>query len=218
MVKPFLLALAALASAPAEIPPQPELPASGPAAMDIAGVRLGMSPAEVRAALAKAGYRIDRTDMAPDFDQEVASEVRFRTKGLGGYDGRPRAIGTFVATGAHGEWLKIDFAQWSTGALVSEVTFTVPVERQPAASFRAQVAAKYGRATLHVYGLDPTWCTPGDRDCTVMSAAAQPTLDASFTNPPSLRLRSGSVAGARRRAAVKAAADVKVAPSARSAF
>lgn len=186
--------------------------------MDIAGVRLGMSPAEVRAALARAGYRIDRTDMAPDFDQEVASEVRFRTKGLGGYDGRPRAIGAFVATGAHGEWLKVDFSQWPAGGSVSEVAFTVPVERQPVASFRAQVAAKYGGATLHANGLDPTWCTPGDRDCTVMSAAAQPTLEASFTNPPSLRLRLGSAAVAQRRAAVKAAAEAKVAPSPRSAL
>lgn len=208
---------APLAPPAATIRQRPSLPATGPAAMDIAGVRLGMLPADVRAALARAGYRIDRSDETADFDQEVSSELNFRLKGVGRMDGKPRGVSRIVATGPNREYLTIDFAQWPAGSVVDVISLSIPEERQTAAAFREQVIGRYGKATLLPNSCEPKWCTSGDRDCTVASSPALPNLAASFYSR-SLWLRYGETADRERRVSLKAAADAKVPPAAKSAF
>lgn len=221
MPSPATLALTLLAAAfaPAQTTMQqrPELPATGPAGMDVAGVKLGMSPDQVRTALARAGYRIDRTGETPDFDQEVSAEADFRLKGVGRMDGRARGVSRIAAAGPGRELLTIDFAQWPAGSVAAVIALSVPEERQTAAAFRQQVVARYGRATLLPNSDEPKWCTAGDRQCTPMGAPALPNLVASF-HSRTLWLRYGEVADRQRRAAVKAAADAKVPPAPTSAF
>lgn len=219
MAMHVLLALMLVAASPTQVivMERPDLPKAGPATMDIAGVKLGMSPAEVRAALVRSGYAIARTDDTNDFEQEVASNANVRLKGSGLLRVTPRGVSRIVAHGPGREYLTIDFAQWPAGSLVAAVSFTVPEERQSREAFRAQVIARHGKATLQPGGHEPKWCTAGDADCTIMSSPSLPNLSASFLSQ-SLWLRYGEEIDRQRRQAVEAAVDAKAPPAARSAF
>ncbi|WP_380941723.1 hypothetical protein [Sphingomonas floccifaciens] len=215
-----LMALTAVAIGPAQasaVIERPDLPRTGPATMDIAGVKLGMSPAEARSALARAGYMVERIDETQDFEQQVVSEANVRLKGVGLMRSKPRGVSKIVAHGPGREYLAIDFAQWPAGSLVAVVYLTVPQDRQASEAFRTQVAAKYGKATLQPGGYEPKWCTIGDADCTIMSSPSLPNLSVSFP-AQSLWLRYGEGVDRRRRQLVKAAVDAKVPPARRSAF
>ncbi|MFD1788480.1 hypothetical protein ACFSC3_12960 [Sphingomonas floccifaciens] len=215
-----LMALTAAATSPVQASAameRPDLPRTGPATMDVAGVKLGMSAAEARSALARAGYVVERADETQDFEQEVASEVNVRLKGVGLLRGKSRGVSKIVAHGPGREYLTIDFAQWPAGSLAAVVYLSVPQDRQPSEAFRAQVAARYGKATLQPGGYEPRWCTAGDADCSIMSSPSLPNLSVSFPTQ-SLWLRYGEGTDRQRRQAVKVAVDAKMPPARRSAF
>jgi hypothetical protein len=220
MVMHVLMALTAAATSPVQASAaleRPDLPRTGPATMDIAGVKLGMSAAEARSALARAGYVVERTDETQDFEQEVASEVNVRLKGVGLLRSKPRGVSKIVAHGPGREYLTIDFAQWPAGSMAAVVYLSVPQERQPAEAFRAQVVARYGKATLQPAGHEPRWCTTGDVECSIMSSPSLPNLSVSYPTQ-SLWLRYGEGIDRQRRQVVKAAVDAKMPPARRSAF
>ena len=147
-----LAAFVAAAPAMAQHRPVPDL--------DVAGVRLHASPAEARAALLRAGYRIDYTSEAATFDQQVAAEAA-RRKGAASPGGRQAGMGQMVATGPHQEQLQVAFMQTPRGSEVSDVNLRVPAEAITAEDFRAQLTGKYGNPdAARFQGAELSWCSP----------------------------------------------------------
>src|SRR6185436_12931459 len=115
---PFIAILATAAAVAAQAPARPVLPANGPGTFDIAGVKLGATPAAVRTALATSGYRIERTDMDLSFEQTSKAEADRLQHRAPTYLGDNRTPIRIVADGPNGETITVDFMAWPGSAVV----------------------------------------------------------------------------------------------------
>ena len=167
----------------------------GPSAADVAGVHLLAAPAEARAALAKAGYRLTTDTREDDFDQWVQAEAARRR---GTPPSFPKEVGTgkIMATGPNQEYLEVTFMQAAGGSQVAEVTISVPGTAISTADFRRQVRAKYGEPDrVRGQGAEMSWCSPETmRNCGASIAVSGP-LDDQY---PSIQAAAYEGDGARR--------------------
>lgn len=127
---------------------------------DVAGVRLGASPAEVRAAMARAGYRITSAGEAQSFEQDVAIEVaRRRSQRI--VVAKSAGTHNLIATGPHQESLIVEFMQAPGGSAASNIALSVPAEAMARGAFGAQLLAKYGTPdSSRANGSELSWCSP----------------------------------------------------------
>lgn len=135
-------------------------PAVGPPGMDVAGVRLRMTPAEAKTALATAGYRMQEPSMVDSFQQKVRREADAR---LGRPMAYPKSAGmsAIVAFGPKQERAEVIFAQTPAGSVVGGVTVDVPQTSITSLDFVAQAKAKYGSpGRIRFAGAEMTWCMP----------------------------------------------------------
>jgi hypothetical protein len=127
---------------------------------DIAGVTLGATPAEARAALVKAGYRVTSTVETESFEQAVAREAAFRL-GKPPSRSRPAGISNIIASAPHQEAIAITFFQRPAGSRVVAVHLKIPTETMTSGALKAQVVAKYGKPTvMREGGMALYWCSP----------------------------------------------------------
>ena len=134
--------------------------AADPATIDVAGIRLGDTPQQVKAALQRAGYKVTETRKAESFAQRVATEVANR-KGAAAPNSTYAGIGTIIAMGPHQERADIQFAQVASGDSVSRVEVTIPGTSMGEAAMKAQLTAKYGKPdAIKDQGLTWHWCAP----------------------------------------------------------
>ena len=125
-------------------------------AMDVAGVRIGMSPEQARAALRTSGYaptpdRAMYTDGRPKVGRnyDYASRVeQARRERLA--DGGPMK---FTTTVVEEDWNKSDervhvaYVPLREGVQVADVLYAIPEGRTDWVGIRSNVTAKYGRPT-----------------------------------------------------------------------
>lgn len=147
-------------------------------AMDVAGVRLGMSPEQARAALRASGYsptpdRAMYTDGRPkvernyDYATRVDQERRLRLS-----DGSPMpSRNTIVAE----DWNKGDervhvaYVPTRDGVVAADVLYTIPAGRLGWQGIRSSVVSRYGRPTRVSEGLHTVrYC--GDGACAAVGA------------------------------------------------
>ena len=169
--------------------------------MDVAGVRLGATPVEVRTALLRAGYRIISDSSTQSFEQSVRREAARRRSRLLPLE---KAAGTSSITGSgpHREYADVSFEQVPSGSKVHAVTVQIPPEAMTTEAFQRQVLAKYGTPdSRRNAGTSMYWCSPEAlRACGKLfrvddvSDDAYPMLTAGGTGGYSLRLRSGELA------------------------
>ncbi|EGI54481.1 hypothetical protein SUS17_2666 [Sphingomonas sp. S17] len=134
--------------------------AADPAAMDVAGIRLGDTPQQVKAALQQAGYRVTETRKTASFAQRVAVEVANRN-GAAAPNPTYAGIAEIIAMGSHQERADIQFAQIAGGDSVSRVEVTIPGTAMGEAAMKAQLSAKYGKPdAVKDQGLSWHWCAP----------------------------------------------------------
>jgi len=184
-----------------------DLPANGTAKFDIAGVRVGMSPDDVRKAMVKAGYRVGVVSRLESFGGQVAAriaELRHQSR-IAKYD----TTWEIQATGPATESLTVDFDQWPDGPHAVVLSFRANPDRQSQDAFRSQVEARYGKPTGRALGVW-RWCSPGERQCGPVAIPALPSLDADY-QMRSLHLKIGADAAQARKALVEAEAR-KVVP------
>jgi hypothetical protein len=185
----------------------PVLPQSGPAAFDVAGVRLGMTPDQVRLALLKAGYRLGSSLMLESFKGEVAARVAEIRHQYG-----PSANDTVAGIDAQGpsaERIGVEFKQWPDGPHAVRIAFMGNAQRQTQDAFKAQVESKYGKPTMR----GPTnwrWCGPDEKQCASFSDPSGPALTADY-QMRALTVTIGGEALQARKALVDAEAR-KIAP------
>lgn len=134
--------------------------AADPATIDVAGIRLGDTPQQVKAALQQAGYKVTETRKTESFAQRVAVEVANR-KGLAAPNPAYAGISNIIAMGPHQERADIQFAQITSGDSVSRVEVTIPGTAMGDAAMKAQLTARYGKPdAVKDQGLTWHWCAP----------------------------------------------------------
>ena len=130
----------------------------GPLGFDVASVKLGMSPQEAQAALAKSAYRIKRIAKVPSFDQEARAEAA-RRQGVRSPLADWKGVNSITATGPHQEYMEVSFLQRQEGSRVGGVTLDVPTTAITRDDFERQIAVKYGAAGASRQRTEMSWCS-----------------------------------------------------------
>jgi hypothetical protein len=155
--------LLVVAAAPMALPAAAGAQRAAPvvAELDIAGVRLGMTPEQVRAALVRAGFTPRATDPDQDsWDTRIAQEVAKRRPDT---RAAARKVPMFtMASGPRGEHLEIWYSAGPSGARASTIKFEISAEQMTAAAFYRGVFEKYGPPTTRGFSKDLLYCSPGE--------------------------------------------------------
>ena len=184
--------------------------ASGPLAMDVAGVRLGMRVDEAERALT-GSYRCNRFGLANSFDEMVQDEVSRRQRGSSPLRFTGSAPMSLMCQGPSGERLTAALVQTGRGSIVGGIDLVMDTTRVDAAAVERQVAAKYGRPSQGSQ-MNGKWCAGScigsGATFAIVSGGGEITM----------LVNRGFAARKAEDAAVKAAAD-RIAPaSQRGAF
>lgn len=174
----------------------------------VAGVSLGMTPAQVGSALKASGYRLDYRYMGRSWQGEVANKISDL-----------RAIR--VPAGAQviskedyrkgQEFIQVTYLAGPSGPYVARVVYRIPTSAIDAERFRAAALGRYGRPSLKGEWED-VYCSAGERQCSrIVSLVTNelPSLTVHALNgmDRTLELRQGQRADLAYEAAVKAEAE-----------
>lgn len=142
---------------------------------DVAGVKLGMSPEEARAALEAKGFKARDNDPAqPSWAALLSREIAKRRQ----VEANDSTVPMFTrANGEQGESIEVWYAATPQGAIVASVKFLIPTDRMERDLFERSVAEKYGAASYE----DKTeriFCSRGESECKPWQVQAHPHLTA----------------------------------------
>lgn len=131
--------------------------AHDPREFDVAGVRIGMSPAEARNALVARGYTVgaDNTDTM-GYHYWLESALRERNSAHP-YPQSVRRVRGFTGSGPAGETIVVSFHDTPSGAQVREVSLGIDPRRTDTSGVRRDVMAKYGQPTVARDSLASAW-------------------------------------------------------------
>lgn len=144
--------------------------------VDVAGVKLGMSPEQVRAALKAGGF----TPRATDPDQSSWSAMvadKLAERGVAVTD-RTKVPMFTMASGPQGEHVEVWYAATRQGAQVSSVKYLLPTNRMERAAFLTGVKNKYGQPTTEDR-VNSLYCSAGEQSCVTYQNKQLPHLMAS---------------------------------------
>jgi hypothetical protein len=188
--------------------------------LDIAGVKLGMTPEQVRPALVRAGF----TPRASDPDQDswegrIAAEVAKRRPGT---RSTAKKVPMFtMARGPRGEHLEIWYHSGPAGAKASTIKYQVPADQITGSAFYEGVLVKYGRPTVRSFGKDMLYCSAGEpaASCVTLGNKQKPYLHAeSGYKIHTLYLAEGADASEARKGAFRAEVERRAPKDARPSF
>lgn len=129
---------------------------------DVAGVRLGMTPEETRAALRKGGFVPASEDPNQDAWSAVVSQ-RVADR-MGGKVDTSKVPMFTRAKGPQGETVEAWYAATRDGAQVVEVKYLMPASRIERTAFTNATMAKYGKPTFEE-GAKAIYCTKPEKVC-----------------------------------------------------
>ena len=183
---------------------------------DVAGVRLGMTPEEARAALRTAGFVPPATD--PTQDSWSSTLSRRRAERLGGKVDESRVAMFTRAASPQGEQVEVWYAATAEGARASSVEYRMPTGRMERTAFVSATSAKYGRPTTQ----DPVrnlYCTKGEGSCVTHSNKALPHLQTEIDySAYVVTLREGGAYDADLKARMAAAVEAVAPRNAKASF
>lgn len=200
----LLMAATAVGIAPAQVPLVKSMSRVA-APWKVAGVGLGMSPAEVNAALKAAGYSLDYRYMGRSWQGEVAAKVSF-LRGITIPSGAQVISKEDYRKGQ--EFIQLTYLAGPSGPYVSRVIYQIPTSAIDAERFRAAALGRYGRPSLKGEWED-VYCSAGERQCSrivslVTNQFPNLTVHALDGTDRTLELRQGQRADLAYEAAVKA--------------
>jgi hypothetical protein len=188
--------------------------------LDIAGVKLGMAPDQVRLALVRAGFTPRVSDPDQDsWERRIAAEVARRRPGTPS-TGSKVPIFT-MARGPRGEHLEIWYYAGPSGATASSIKFQIPADQITAVAFYQGVLEKYGRPTVRPFGKDMVYCSAGEpaASCVTLGNKRKTYLHAeSGYKIHSLYLAEGTDASEAHKAAFWAEVERRAPKDARPSF
>ncbi len=124
--------------------------------MDVAGVRLGMTPEEAKAALRAKGYAPTPSTLYSDRRQDVKNgydyatrvdQVRRERLRSYGPDFKPKEVVTSEMWNKGDEKVDVDYSVMRDGRRVAAVSYRIPEGRMSWPSIRSSIVEKYGRPT-----------------------------------------------------------------------
>jgi hypothetical protein len=199
--------------------------------LDVAGVRLGMSASEARAALTKAGYAMPATNgvsYGPSFAARVRAEAaRRRTGSTTSPAMSDRVMTQLQGVGPNRETITVGLtAVPAGGSTVTSVYLRVPQDVMKGDTFLRQAIAKYGKPDgSRDQGMTLAWCTaPLKSVCGTITPfqrrpGALPNLTASVVyNDNTIRLQDGTEQDRARERTFAAAVDGAAPKTDRAAF
>lgn len=188
--------------------------------LDVAGVRLGMSASEARAALIKAGYAMPATNgvsYGPSFAARVRAEAARRRTGAATSPAMSdRVMTQLQGVGPNRETISVGLtAVPAGGSTVTSVYLTMPQDVMKGDAFLRQVVAKYGKPDgSRDQGMTLAWCSaPLKSVCGTITPfqrrpGALPNLTVSIVyNYNTIRLQDGTEQDRDRERAFAAAVD-----------
>jgi hypothetical protein len=160
-----------------------------PRNLDIAGVRLGMTPQEVVRALQAAGYNKDgEGSMQRSYDTLVRDDW---ARLYGVQTGQAIFVPNEVNWEKQGQTIRITFVALPEGALVNVVDYSATDAPISDATFVSQLQQRYGEP-VNEDDADQRWCTVKAPTCEDPRAATYPVL-AAWTSNRSLHLVGNDV-------------------------
>ncbi|KQN25299.1 hypothetical protein ASE86_03380 [Sphingomonas sp. Leaf33] len=199
--------------------------------LDVAGVRLGMSASEARAALVKAGYAMPATNgvsYGPSLAARVRAEAaRRRTGSATSPAMSDRVMTQLQGVGPNRASITVGLtATPAGGSTVTSVFLTMPQEVMKGDAFLRQVVAKYGKPDgSRDQGMTPAWCSAPLKSVCGTSTPFQrrpealPNLKASVVyNDNTIRLQDGAEQDRERERTFAATVDGAAPKTDRAAF
>lgn len=141
--------------------------------LDVAGVTLGMTPDDTRAALRKAGFTPNVEDPQQDGWSAVVSQRA--AERIGGKVDRSKVPMFTRAKGTQGETVEVWYAATREGPRASSIKYRMPTARMEKAAFLKGVAEKYGKPTFQE-GAKGLWCTKPEKVCASYANRQLPSL------------------------------------------
>lgn len=161
------------------------------AEFDLAGVRLGKTPVEVKASLNRAGYKVGLSTVGASYQQTVQSALRERVPSTPyGPSSAERTPRTWSAKGPNGEFLMVSFAPMPGGPRVQDVSLSFDENRTTLDMIAQQVSRKFGPPSVATAGgLSRFWCGKVNATCGKTVGYDSPYLEFStFAHRGSIRL------------------------------
>jgi hypothetical protein len=153
--------------------------------LTLAGLRIGMPEAEVRAILARDGWKVE-TFPGKDWANTVETERR-RQRGASTFDLPLRGIETVRATKTD-ETLVVEMRPVPAGASVKDVAYEAPMAGRTVDQLRMQMVQRYGRPDVAApSALDMAWCSGGER-CRTALGTMKPALSVKEDSYHKLRM------------------------------
>ena len=143
---------------------------SGPAydieTFNVAGIRLGMTPAEAEAALVERGFQTDfKTVEYTGFANGVRDEARRLKQPMPELPVQQGRFGSF-AQDSRGNSVRIEFIHLSEGPRVAEIRLTFDKETNDYSTLTDDVISSYGTPTIDKRTLlDVFWCSNRGTKC-----------------------------------------------------
>lgn len=129
-----------------QVPALDQADATDPRNVDVAGLRLGMTPAEARRALQRAGFSIAEEHKQWSYAMRVFPNANLA-----------QDVHWWGAHGRNDQRLTVKFASLPEGAVVNSIEFAMFGDTMTQEAFVAQLGRKYGEAEL-VLGEKLVWC------------------------------------------------------------
>ena len=188
--------------------------------MDVAGVKLGMTPEQVRAALTAKGFTPRKTDPLQDgFALNVRQEAaKRRQTSVTNATDNDRVPMFTMANGPQNEHIEVWYAATPTGAIANQIKYQVPSSRMTKQVFGQGVLAKYGKPTVSMNGI-ALYCTKGEPSCVEYKNKGKPYLRTSTGfDMMGLELTNGAEAVRQRSETFRAAVDAQAPADAKATF
>jgi len=147
-----------------------------PRNLDVSGVRLGMSPSDVAAALRAAGFK---QDIDGAHQRSYDTQVRAAWQSNTNTDtGPPILVDKSARWIKSGQKILVDYVAMPDGARVEWITYEAEPELVSEAAFEAQLLRKYGEQ-VNGEATDQRWCTVKAPTCEDPRSSEFPVLEAS---------------------------------------
>jgi|GEM_PF-4001717 len=140
--------------------------------LSVAGIRIGMSPADVEAAMRARGYALSQRAMGRSWDSLISRRLASTRPGFRASNGTVVDLEIYAKGDEH---VQISYVPAPGGAEVSEVAYQIAEAAITPERFSASVVERYGRPARTEDSVS-LYCSAGEPRCAFTEASELPTL------------------------------------------
>lgn len=140
--------------------------------LSVAGIRIGMSPADVEGAMRSRGYSLSRRAMGRSWESLISWRLQSTRPGFRAVDGTVVDLEFYVKGD---EEVQVSYVPAPDGAEVSEVAYQIAEAAITPERFSASVVERYGRPARTEDSVS-LYCSAGEPRCAFDDGTELPTL------------------------------------------